>query len=56
MDLVLDRTNKDYDSFEDTFIKVLNRHASMKKKFVRANEVLYMTKIIKKAKIKASKT
>ena len=41
---VSDRANKDYGSFEDTFMKTLDRHAPMKKKFVRANEVPYMTK------------
>ena len=46
--LTLDRINKGFDSFEDTFMKTLNRHAPMKKKFVRANEVPYMTKAIMK--------
>ena len=35
--LSLDRISKGFDSFEDTFMKTLNRHVSMKKKFVRAN-------------------
>ena len=30
-------------------MKNLNRHALMKKKFVRANEVLYITKALRKA-------
>ena len=52
--LSLDRKNKDFDSFEDTFMKTLNRHAPMKKKFVRANEVPYMTKALRKAIMKRS--
>ena len=47
--LSLDRIYKGFDSFEDTFIKTLNRHVPMKKKFVRANEVPYMTKALRKA-------
>ena len=45
--LSLDRRNKGFDSFEYTFMKTLNRHAPMKKKFVRANGVPYMTKAIR---------
>ena len=52
--LSLDRMNKGFDSFEDTFMKTFNRHAPMKKKFVSANEVPYMTKALKKAIMKRS--
>ena len=52
--LSLDRINKGFDSFEDTFMKTLNRHALMKKKFVGANEVPYMTKALSKAIMKRS--
>ena len=52
--LSLDRINKDFDTFEDTFMKTLNIHAPMKKKFVRANEVPYMTKALRKAIMKRS--
>ena len=45
----LDQINKGFDSFEDTFMKTLSRHALMKKKFVRANELPYMTKTLRKA-------
>ena len=45
--LSLDRRNKGFDSFEYTFMKTLIRHAPMKKKFVRANGVPYMTKAIR---------
>ena len=50
--LSLDRINKGFDSFGDTFMKTLNRHA--KKKFLRANEVPYMTKALRKAIMKRS--
>ena len=52
--LSLDRINKGFDSFEDTFMKTLKRHVPMKKKFVRANEVSYMTKTLRKAVMKRS--
>ena len=53
--LSLDRINKGFDSFEDTFMKALNRYAIMKKNFVRANEVPYMTKAFRKATMKRSR-
>ena len=55
-DLMLssDRINKGFDSFEDTFMKTLSRHAPMNKKFVRANEVPYMTKALRKSILKRS--
>ena len=43
---------KGSDSFEHTFARTLNRHATMKKKFVKANEVPYMTKALSKAIMK----
>ena len=49
-----DRINKGFNSFEDTFMKTLNRYAPMKKTFVRANEVPYMTKALRKAIMKRS--
>ena len=52
--LSLDRMKKGFDSFEDTFMKTLNRHAPMKRKLVRANEVLYMTRALRKAIMKRS--
>ena len=45
--LSLDRRNKGFDSFEYTFMKILNRHAPVKKNFFRANGVPYMTKVIR---------
>ena len=55
-DLMLssDRINKGFDSFEDTFMKTLSRHVPMNKKFVRANEVPYMTKALRKSILKRS--
>ena len=41
-----------YETFEEEFLKVLNKHAPLKKKFIRANHVLYMTKILRKAIMK----
>ena len=52
--LSLDRINKGFDSFEDPFMKTLNRHAPIKKKFVRANDLPYMTKARRKAIMKRS--
>ena len=40
-----------FENFETTFLKILNNHAPMKKKFVRANEVPYMTKKLKKSNL-----
>ena len=42
-------TSSHFSHFQDIFLMVLNRHAPMKKKFLRANEVPYMTKTLKKA-------
>ena len=33
-----------YKSFENIFLSVLNKHAPLKKKFVRRNQAPYMTK------------
>ena len=38
-----------YRNFEIDFLEVLNVHAPLKKKVIRANEVPYMTKILRKA-------
>ena len=52
--LSFDRINKGFDSSEDTFMKTLDRHAPMKKKFVRTNEIPYMTKALRKEIMKRS--
>ena len=54
MVLSLQHASKDYDCFEDTFKKTLNRHAPMKKEFFRANEVPYITKTLEKVIMKRS--
>ena len=41
------RTN--FSKFQDTFLCVLDSHAPMKKKCIRADEALYMTKHLRKA-------
>ena len=41
--------NTKYQSFERTFLYVLERHAPLKRKLLRANEVPYMTKALRKA-------
>ena len=43
-----------YETFEEKFLKVLNKHAPLKKKFIRANHVPYMTKNLRKAIMKRS--
>lgn len=43
-----------YETFEEGFPKVLNNHVPLKKKFVPANIVSYMTKVLRKANIKLS--
>ena len=43
-----------YSSFENLFIDVFNRHASIKKKVVRANHAPYVTKALRKAIMKRS--
>ena len=39
----------------ETFEEVLNKHAPLKKKFIRANNASYMTKNLRKAIMKRSK-
>ena len=41
--------DKDYSSFENIFLSVLNKHAPYKKKLVRANQKPYLTKQLRKA-------
>ena len=38
-----------YESFETTFIEVLNKHSSSRKKFLRPNHAPYITKSLRKA-------
>ena len=47
-------SEKDYLHFEITFLKVLEQHAPMKKKTLRANNKPYMTKALRKAIMRRS--
>ena len=41
--------SSNFSHFQEIFQMILDRHAPMKKKFIRANELPYMTKVLKKA-------
>ena len=43
-----------YESFETTFIEVLNKHAPLRKKLRRANHAPYITKTLMKAIMRRS--
>ena len=43
-----------YESFETTFIEVLNKHAPLKKKLLRANHAQYITKTLRKVIMRRS--
>ena len=43
-----------YESFETTFIEVLNKHAPLRKKLLRANHAPYITKTLRKAIMRRS--
>ena len=42
------------DKFEEEFREVLNKHAPLKKRFIRVNHAPYMTKNLRKAIMKRS--
>ena len=44
----------DYTRFEENFLEVLNKHAPLKKKVLRANHAAYVTKVFRKAFMKRS--
>ena len=48
----LNQQINEYKHFEEIFLKVLNTHAPIKRKFLRANHVPYMTKVLRKSIIK----
>ena len=48
------RSANNYETFESEFLNVLNIHAPLKKKVIRANHVPYMTKSLHKAIMKRS--
>ena len=43
-----------YESFETTFIEVLNKHFSLKKELLSANHAPYITKTLRKAIMRRS--
>ena len=49
-----ERCVKNYASSENVFLDILNKHAPFKKKLIRANDVPYVTKSLRKAIIKRS--
>ena len=50
----LNSSNPEYKEFENTFLSVLDKHAPVKKKIVRANQKSYMTKSLRKAFMRRS--
>ena len=44
----------DYNNFENVFLQVLEKHAPLKKKLIRANEAPYITKTLRKAILRRS--
>ena len=52
---LFERENMDYDIFKDIFMTVLDKHAPMKNKMVRANNAPFMNKILSKAFMHRSK-
>ena len=53
--LKYDFNNIDYDHFIKTFLTVLDNHAPIKKKYLRANYASFVTKQLRKKRIKRSK-
>ena len=43
-----------YETFEEEFLKLLNKHAPLKKTFITANYAPYMSKNLRKAIMKRS--
>ena len=48
------KTVHGYTSFEENFVGVLNKHAPLKKKVLRANHASYVTRALRKAIMKRS--
>ena len=53
--LALDYNNMGYDEFKKVFIRVLNLHAPMKKKYIRGNNAPFMNRTLSKAFMHRSK-
>ena len=50
-----DINSMEYDIFLGTFLKILDKYASMKKKYLRANHATFMVKEVRKAVMMRSK-
>ena len=50
-----DINNIEYDIFQGTFLKILDKYAPMKKKYLRANHATFMTKELRKSIMMRSK-
>ena len=46
---ILTESSRNFSKFQEIFLNVLDIHAPMKKKYIRANEVPYMTNPLRKA-------
>ena len=51
----MDKNNTSYNLFESTFIKLLNKHAPIKKKNIRANNAPFMNRTLSKAVMNRSR-
>ena len=49
------QSGHDYDCFEDVFLKVLEKHAPLKKKIIRGNHAPYMNTALRKAIMKRTR-
>ena len=50
-----DLTNIDYEDFHETVLSILNAHAPLKKKYLRANHATFVTKEFQKAVLKRAR-
>ena len=50
----MNRDIRENETFESIFIKALDKHASYKKKIIRANQKPYMTRTLREAIMKRS--
>ncbi len=51
----ISNTQFDYSNFENIFMNILNKHAPLKQKYIRANESCFMNKTLKKAVMQRTK-
>ena len=52
--ILYEKNINEYRDFENIFLEILEKHAPIKKKFIRANHAPYMTKVLRKAMMKRS--